>query len=231
MIIYAVYKFEKELVYIGLTNNFEKRITEHRLHTSKKNNVFGRAIKKHGFESFCFKILMCCFDRQGLVEMEKHFIKTLKPRYNMTNGGEAQHMTKEKRLNLSKKVKEMWKDPEYREKHIEHTKNPEYRKLCSKRLKERFKLNPEHRRKLDKACYNEKYHTEKIIDSLGVVYDSVEDVSRKLKCQMNCITRVLSGTRHTFRNLQFEFLNTYNLQGFRKLPKNCGYNTKGVLRV
>jgi steroid 5-alpha reductase family enzyme len=44
-------------------------------------------------------------------------------------------------------------------------------------------------------------------------------------------TRVLLGTRHTFINLQFEFLTDYQLHGFKQLPKNCGYKTKGVLYV
>jgi group I intron endonuclease len=231
MIIYAVYKFNNELVYIGMTKDFEKRLSDHKFHTSKKDNIFGRAIRKHGFNAFIFKPILCCFDREGLKEMEMYFIKKFKPRYNMTHGGEGQHQTKEKRERLSNKVKEMWKDPSYRENHLKHTKCPEYKKACSERLKLKFKNNPEYRKKLDKAAYIEKYHIEKIIDSQGTIYESVEDASKKLKCRMNCITRVLSGNRHTFRNLQFEFLNNYNLHGFRKIPKNCGYNAKGVLRV
>lgn len=231
MIVYAVYKHNHELVYIGITKDFSKRLKDHKYHTSKKNNIFGRAIRKHGFESFTFTPIMCCFSREGLKEMERYFIKTLKPRYNMTHGGEGQHMTLEKRKHLSSVVSEMWKNPSYRESHTKHAKCPEYRKKCSERLKQAFKNNPEYRKKLDKACYNEKYHTEKIIDSQGRVYKSVETAAKLLNCRQNCITRVLSGSRHTFKNLQFEFLYKYNLHGFRQIPKNCGYKTKGVLRV
>ena len=231
MIVYAVYKNTHELVYIGITKDFSKRLEDHKYHTSKKNNIFGRAIRKHGFDAFTFTPIMCCFDRESLKEMERYFIKTLSPRYNMTLGGEGQYMTLEKRKRLSSVVSEMWKNPSYRESHIRHAKCPEYRKKCSERLKRTFKNNPEYRKKLDKSCYNEKYHTEKIIDSRGVIYDSVEEASKQLKCRMNCITRVLSGSRHTFKNLQFEFLSNYRLHGFRQLPKNCGYKTKGVLHV
>jgi hypothetical protein len=163
--------------------------------------------------------------------MEKFFIKKHNPRYNMTFGGENSVYGIERKQNLSRIVKNLWQNKDYRESHTRHVKCPEYRKKCSERLKAQFKENPEHREKLNKACYNEKYHTEKIIDSTGRIYNSVEDVSKELKCRMNCITRVLSGKRHTFRNLQFAFLKDYEMNGFKSLPKNCGHLNKGGLHV
>jgi group I intron endonuclease len=231
VIIYAVYKNNSELVYVGMTKNFPQRLKEHKYHTSKTNYVFGKAIRKYGFDTFTFAEVMCCFTYEDLKDMERYFIKTLNPRYNMTMGGEGNRATFERNLNLSMITKEMWKNPSYRESHISHTRCKEYRKRCSERLKARFKEDPEYRKKLDRSCYNEKYHTDKIIDSKGTVYESVEMAAKLLNCRQNCLTRVLSGTRHTFRNLQFAFLTDYQLHGFKQLPKNCGYKTKGVLCV
>ena len=107
--IYTIYKGTNKIngkVYIGYTNNFERRVKEH----SKLRNIkthFQYAIKKHGYDNFEWSIIYQSKDQEHcLNEMEKYFIEEYqsnlsKKGYNGTNGGEGGIQTPEVRAKMS----------------------------------------------------------------------------------------------------------------------------------
>jgi predicted GIY-YIG superfamily endonuclease len=71
MIIYAGYKNNSELVYIGMTKNFTQRVKDHKYHTKKTNYIFGKAITNFTDLSNCLKTVDtkqrgCFMSKSGL---------------------------------------------------------------------------------------------------------------------------------------------------------------------
>ncbi|MBR2773393.1 MAG: GIY-YIG nuclease family protein [Selenomonadaceae bacterium] len=83
------------LGYIGATNNFERRMAQHR--RSKANTYIAKAIHEHGWKNFKKEILEFC--REEIAdEREIYWIKELGTKhpngYNMTIGGEHHNFWK-----------------------------------------------------------------------------------------------------------------------------------------
>lgn len=88
-----VYKIESEngKKYIGITNNFSRRMREHcSLHNP--NSLIAKAINKHGKENFSYEVLKEVETVDEAKELEIHFIRkfnTLVPNgYNISIGGD-----------------------------------------------------------------------------------------------------------------------------------------------
>ena len=79
--------------YIGMTSNFEERKRKHFVESTKRVNHFYTAIKKYGFESFKWTILLRCGRSRKFAGLcERFFIwiyNTYKNGYNMTPGGDG----------------------------------------------------------------------------------------------------------------------------------------------
>jgi group I intron endonuclease len=99
MIIYSIYKVVNTIngkVYIGYTNNFNRRKAAHKHNAlkNKENVLFYKAIRKYGFENFQWEIIYQSLDKNHCINvMEKFFIEqhcSLSPKgYNITPGGEG----------------------------------------------------------------------------------------------------------------------------------------------
>lgn len=92
---YCVYKiiFPNNKLYIGLTNNFTHRMTQHK--SNKKHGKLTNAIKKYGFDNCKKEIIACCLTKQDACEIEMDLIKkynTIERGYNTTIGGELSPM-------------------------------------------------------------------------------------------------------------------------------------------
>lgn len=92
--IYAIENKLNHKMYVGMTNNYKKRIEyhlyelRHNKHHSKK---LQRAFNKYGEENFEFLVLLETDKMEGLELKEKEFIKkfdTYKNGYNCSEGGE-----------------------------------------------------------------------------------------------------------------------------------------------
>ena len=98
--------------YIGQTVDFHRRRTEHRTKTHQARSVIGRAIRKHGKDAFEFLILERC--AHALLDVrEIHFIATINPEYNMSDGGVGSkgHTTSQEiKSHLAKTSRAAW-DP------------------------------------------------------------------------------------------------------------------------
>ena len=74
--------------YIGLSNNIQRRASEHLSPKSvHKSTNLAKAFKKYGKENFDFSVLeyVCC--ESDLASREMFWIEKLKPEYNMNSGG------------------------------------------------------------------------------------------------------------------------------------------------
>lgn len=87
-------KLTDKVVYIGITNNFKKRVSAHKSRAKKgyRNLKLYNGMKKHGIENFDFFIIEDNIEyNQILYDKEVYYIKkynTFKEGYNMTIGGE-----------------------------------------------------------------------------------------------------------------------------------------------
>tara|TARA_B110000503_G_scaffold63560_1_gene100253 strand:+ start:69 stop:683 length:615 start_codon:yes stop_codon:yes gene_type:complete len=85
-----IYLIENDITkdqYIGYTAESEKkRFTRHKLNAKKDGQTYlYRAMRKYGFENFKVSVL----DKDGGYDDEVNWISKMKPKYNMTNGGEG----------------------------------------------------------------------------------------------------------------------------------------------
>lgn len=95
---YYIYIFKNKLnskVYIGKTNNVDRRQIEHLSKSKTSNNShFYNAIRKYGFDSFELNILSECEDEEQAYLKEIYYIKFYNSNdkkfgYNSTSGGEG----------------------------------------------------------------------------------------------------------------------------------------------
>ena len=98
---FSIYKCTNNVnnkVYIGYTENFDKRIEEHRTLYKFYNFVFYKAIKKYGWNNFKWEIIYMSKDKEHCKNvMERYYIKEYNSYigfkdsngYNMTLGGEG----------------------------------------------------------------------------------------------------------------------------------------------
>lgn len=80
-------------VYIGLTQNLEKRKKEHlKCAMNGSQGYFHRAIRKYGWDNFHWSVMYECSNRDGASVCERELIRrfdSFENGYNMTTGGEA----------------------------------------------------------------------------------------------------------------------------------------------
>lgn len=88
MIIYKATNTINGKSYIGKTSDtLEKRIKEHEYHSVKKDWLFYRAIRKHGFTSFTWDTLFRCDSENELDQKEIELISLNTDGYNIARGG------------------------------------------------------------------------------------------------------------------------------------------------
>lgn len=93
---YYIYKVTNKTngkIYIGQTNNFEKRKREHLSDKRNNHQAFKRALNKYGEEGFEWEVIDKCTTKEKINEKEKYYIKYYNSKvpngYNIANGGEG----------------------------------------------------------------------------------------------------------------------------------------------
>ena len=103
-------------VYIGITNQRPER--RWRDGNGYRYNVcFYRAIQKYGWENFIHEILFTGLSLEDALRIEKEQIQkyqSFKNGYNCSLGGDYGGYVKETKDKISKAVKQLWQDEEYR---------------------------------------------------------------------------------------------------------------------
>lgn len=91
MKVYQIFCIANQKLYIGITDNMERRMTVH--FNTKDPTVLGRAIRKYGRESFVVTVIDEAADAKEACAKEQMYIKKFNTRapngMNMTDGGEG----------------------------------------------------------------------------------------------------------------------------------------------
>lgn len=91
-VVYLITNIVNGKMYVGQTNNAEKRFKEH-MYARENCTSLARAVRKYGAESFRCDILAECFSRDEMNETERMFIEsigTMAPDgYNLRTGGDV----------------------------------------------------------------------------------------------------------------------------------------------
>lgn len=94
--------------YIGQTNNFKRRITEHNQNVKNSKCVIYKAMRKYGVENFIFEPRCSILDKKDLNFYEIQFITeydTFNNGYNSTTGGNTPIHSAESLQRRSEKMK------------------------------------------------------------------------------------------------------------------------------
>lgn len=95
--------------YIGKSVRLRIRRNEHRIAGNLRGRVLARAFKKYGKDNFEFIVLERC-EPERLFAREVHYIATLQPEYNMTEGGDGRRgpMPEEAKAVLAERGRAQW---------------------------------------------------------------------------------------------------------------------------
>lgn len=89
--IYLITNLVNNKKYVGLSNNINRRFTEHKTpkNIANKNTVLSKAFRKYNIDNFIFEILEIVDDIEMLGKREMFWIEKIKPEYNMNKGGKG----------------------------------------------------------------------------------------------------------------------------------------------
>lgn len=115
-----------------MTKNLPERWKRHLQEAKhgRRRSILYSAIRKYGKASFVVEVLETCSEAK-LAKRERYWIRRLKPRYNMTEGGfggDTLSTLPPRRKNQLRKLrrenaKALWSTPEYREKFRSHARS------------------------------------------------------------------------------------------------------------
>ena len=183
--------------YIGITGQNVSRRWRTDGSGYKKNPYFWHAIQKYGWDSFEHIIVKTGITKKEACEMEIALIALYKSNdlvhgYNISDGGEYNRMPEatRKRLSAERKGKNLGKDnPNYGNHKIAGKNNPNYGKHHDEETRRKMSLNrkgkglrsfsEEHRRKISENHAGGADKKSVICVETGVVYESINDASRK----------------------------------------------------
>lgn len=195
MKIYHIYKITNILngkIYIGQTcqKNPTNRYYKH-LTFSRKNDPgpLYKAIRKYGEQFFKFELLFCCENIENCNFMEIYFIKEYKSKtdqngYNVMSGGDQYSPTEEYCENLSKKMKEVFKN-----------KKPwNFGLIKIEKIINKKRINHKSKRKV-------------ICIETGQVFNGVQETANYFGSESSSsVSRVCQGKRRSFRGLSFKYV-------------------------
>lgn len=215
--------------YVGQSVDIKRRFKEHRCYHSASyyNNVFARAMRKYGRDSFDYSVLEEC-EVDQLDAREMYWISLLKPEYNMTDGGhgnKGRKMSEESRKAMSIQKKKEWaKLPDAKKAEIitrltgqpvGHLVSEETReKLRQANLGKKQSAETIERRKqtiIDKKRNGYRQtnsgHKKKVccVDT-GVVFDSVREAAEMMGLKSSAISHVLHGRQENTHGYHFTFV-------------------------
>lgn len=202
MKIFTIYRITNNItnkVYIGYTENFEQRMSDHQ--NKKRDTYISNAIQKHGWQNFTTDVLYQSLDMDHCKNvMESFFINehdSINTGYNLKPGGEGFDSETNSRFG-----KLRWQDPEYRNKMIDARKknwqDPEYRDLQQKINTERWE--------------SEEYR-QKVKDGLELFWTEEEKIN-----QSNRLKSILSDPKERER-LSDRAQKNWEIPGYRENQK------------
>lgn len=225
--VYCIENIVTNKKYIGQSIDIDTRWKKHKYELNRdnhKNKYLQSAWNKYGESNFKFYILELCNEKE-LDEKEIYWIEYYNAvdrefGYNLKTGGSGGcKFTDEVREHLSQVHKEIYKDPEEREKlsknGLKVWSNEEYRKsrsgenhpFCGKSLSE------EHRRKISESLKGRKGKPQKLITpvrciELDLEFEDTVSIKKVLGIKTPYhVLEVCNGKRKTCGGYHWEFVN------------------------
>jgi len=209
----AIYKITNKIndkSYIGQTkqSNPYKRIQAHFRKTKPRSkSLIWEAIRKYGNENFQIEILDNTVDEILLNILEKEYIQkynTFNPNgYNLQLGGHDQKVTKEIKENISKAVKNYYKnnkhpfkDKKFSKSHIENLSKVRKGFDSPARIEVREKMYQKTRIPI-KAIHIE--------TKQEYLFDSIKECADKLKLIASNVSATLNGTQNRKQHKGYKF--------------------------
>lgn len=214
--------------YIGQSVDIKKRFYAHRCISHETNVHLKRALAKYGKENFKYEILEEC-SIEELDEKEIYYIKTLKPEYNVSLGGQygMKKYPESVRAVISKKAKEQWERKTDEEKAyiIQHNLNSHVwnkGKHLSGETKEKLRQANLGKKQSKKTIEKRKQtiirlkqngyvqtnssHKKKVICiETGQIFDSVKETGEYFSVHPSAISAVLTGKYKTCKGYHFKY--------------------------
>lgn len=196
---YSVYKHTcpNRKVYIGITRCKVNDRWKNGL--GYEYQVFGRAVRKYGWENITHEVLYENLTEEEAKKLEIELIKKFDSKnpehgYNRTDGGDGvkgYEYPEEVREKLSRHAKEMWENEEIREKLTEHLREVSNSNIGRKRSKEAIKATTEaHSIKVDQYTRDGEYIQ---------TFDSLMDAARSIEKDTNAaIVACCKGKRKSY---------------------------------
>lgn len=226
----GIYKITNKInnkIYIGQSNNINRRKNEHRSVKHETNESLKKAYIKYGLENFDFQVLEEC-KLEELNDREKYWIKLLKPQYNRTSGGNGSpnhKISEETKQLLKQKGKDFWNslDNETKNKIITNNlKGPKIGHEVSKETRQKLRehnlgkkqsLETINKRKQTmikkkKNGYiqtNENHNKKVICIEKNKIYKSVKEASEDNNVTASFLSGVIRGKYKTCKGLHFEY--------------------------
>lgn len=129
--IYKLTNTINNLIYIGQTVNFKRRINEYKNRTPIKSSNYKiiKAINKYGFNNFSYELIIEC-DVNELDQYEMYFIEKFKS-YNPNIGYNSMHIEQDGKYHINKETKEKMSKSHYGKKQSSHTKKLRSNKIIA----------------------------------------------------------------------------------------------------
>lgn len=197
--------------YIGQTTNYRRRVWQHRSAARKNHRLkISQAIAKYGLDNFEFSILEGCEPGQ-LNEKERHYIKLLKPEYNVCAGGlgpNGLHLNEQGKERSRKAAKKQWESltPEQKQHIIDtqligpakgHKVSAETREKLRKAnlgKKQTAETIQKRAAKMRQALKGNKHGNKKVqCVETGETFESVKKAAEHVAISPTGISRVLRG--------------------------------------
>ena len=244
----GIYKITNNLnhhFYIGQSIHIQKRWKEHRK-TFNENKmtttVLQKAFHKYGFENFSFEIIEEC-EPDKLNEREIFYIATLKPEYNMNEGGTGNKgyvVPDEIKKVLSRKGRKQWDsyDDETRKRIIKNQligprkgkhRSEETKKLLAEKTRDYFRRNggmpEEQKRKISKAHKgklrpNDERNFKPVMgvaeNGMTVYFPSGKYATIILEMYKDAVTHCISGYRRTAGGFTWKHCSRETIQSWSR---------------
>lgn len=227
--IYIVKNLINGNIYVGLSKNIERRFMEHKTpkNVTKKTTVLSRSFRKYGLQNFDFRVLEEVENIEDLPAREMYWISTLKPKYNMNDGGLGNRsliVTDETREVLREKGKQQWQmktDEEKRTQIINNLKGPKKgHKVSDKNIEALKKANTgrvhslEERQKRSSSLKGKQRKNEHHYKSVACYlngdhvdsFDSIKSAALSFNKSPGRISAVLRGRRKHFAGYEWKYI-------------------------
>jgi hypothetical protein len=214
-VIYKIFNKITSDFYIGSTNNYIKRFSEHKRQLRKNihhNSILQNSYNKYGLDCFIYEIIEYVDNKEDLLKKEQYYLDILKPTYNLAISSSAPMLGKKHSPEAMIKIlNDLNSRPKGKDHYLHGIKWTEERKIWfSKRRRQlKFKHSEETKMKMSETSkilnrYNdlkpaiEKFK-KKIIDSNGNIFNSLTEAANFHKISIPTVCDILKGRHHKTR--------------------------------